>query len=149
MVGASWRDYLPQHERASHRLILVREQDAQHSGSGCCGRLGEAHTDLGGAADYRHSRRLMEDVGAIYRDARAAFPQLAVEVVDPRNTVWLYPAVWQDARAAHRSARACFASLRKAGAAVAVILDGEVLFSGRLPGTDRVIETIRQRLAAS
>ena len=149
MAARSWRDHLPQGSRGPHRLILVRGQDVQHSGSGCCGRLGEAHTDLGGAADYRHSRVLMQDIGAVYREVRARLPELAVEIVDPRNTVWLYPAVWQDARAAGRSARECFAGLRRAGAALAVILDGEVLFSGRMPQTADVVAAIEQRLSGS
>ncbi|AWN16396.1 hypothetical protein [Salinisphaera sp. LB1] len=129
-----------------HRLILVREQDAQHSGSGCCGRLGEAHTDLGGAADYAHSRAVMESVGMVYRRLRDAAPGLVIDVVDPRNTIWLYPAVWRASRRAGRGVGASLKSLSRAGAAAAIVLDGEVLYSGALPAPETIVAAVMAQL---
>ncbi|MES1936234.1 hypothetical protein [Salinisphaera hydrothermalis] len=134
---------------AGHRLMLVREQDAQHSGSGCCGRLGEAHTDLGGAADYAHSRAVMASIGVVYRRLERAAPGLEIDVVDPRNTIWLYPAVWRASRRAGRGVGASLRSLTRAGAAAAVVLDGEVLYSGVLPEPEVVVATIMAKLHAS
>lgn len=134
---------------AGHHLLLVREQDAQHSGSGCCGRLGEAHTDLGGAADFGHSRALMESVGEVYRRLCREAPGLTIDVVDPRNTVWLYPAVWRASRRAGRGIAASLKSLSRAGAAVAVVLDGEVLYSGELPAPETVARAVIAQLHES
>lgn len=129
--------------------MLVREQDAGHSGSGCCGRLGEAHSDLGGAADFGASRAIMEAMGEVYRRLRADAPALAIDVVDPRNTLWLYPAVWRVSRRAGRSVPATLKSLVCAGASSAVVLDGEVLFYGWLPSSDIVVAAVIARLGAA
>lgn len=131
---------------AGHRLMLVREQDAQHSGSGCCGRLGEAHTDLGSAADYSHSRAVMEALGVVYRRLQEVVPDLAIDVIDPRNSIWLYPAVWRASRRAGHRLGKTFRNLARAGAPAAVVLDGETLFSGELPEPDVIVATILAKL---
>ncbi|MDA3919826.1 MAG: hypothetical protein PF501_03945 [Salinisphaera sp.] len=131
---------------AGHRLMLVREQDAQHSGSGCCGRLGESHTDLGAAADYSHSRAVMEDIGVVYRRLQSEAPGLAIDVVDPRNTIWLYPAVWRASRRAGRGVGATLRSMARAGAPAAIVLDGDTIFSGRLPAPDLIVTAVLARL---
>lgn len=145
---------LPAHARGgprgrvcSHQAILVREQDAQHSGSGCCGRLGEGHTRLGAAADFSHSRSRMEQMGAIYRDLSEAAPDLELVVADPRNLVWLYPAIWRSARSHGRGVPATLRAMARAGAPVAVVVDGETLFSGRLPDTQTVVDAVLDRVA--
>lgn len=130
-----------------HQAILIREQDSQHSGSGCCGRLGGRDTELGGAADFSHSRHTMEQIGEIYRELIKAAPGLDLVVADPRNLIWLYPAVWRAARAHGLSVRATLRSVMSAGSPVAVVLDGETLFAGRLPSSDKVVDTILQRLS--
>ena len=129
-----------------HQVILVREQDAQHSGSGCCGRLGERHTALGGAADFSHSRARMEQVGEIYRALAAAVPELELTVVDPRNLVWLYPAVWRAARAHGAGVFTALRAVARAGAPVAVVVDGNTLYSGRLPDTQTVMAAVLARV---
>lgn len=129
-----------------HRLILVREWDAQMTGSGCCGRLTGAHTPLGGAADFAHTRRHMRDAGAIYRALRERFPEIELVVVDPRNALWLLPAVWRDARAAGRRRHEALRNVLRAQAAAAVILDGTVLFAGRLPPKETVVAEVGERL---
>lgn len=132
---------------ARHQLILVREQDSQHSGSGCCGRLGESHTALGGAADFSHSRARMEAVGEVYRALLQQAPGLDLVVADPRNVVWLYPAVWRSARAHGMGVGAALRSMARAGSPVAVVLDGDTLFAGRLPATDQVVDSVLLRLS--
>ncbi|RJS91190.1 hypothetical protein [Salinisphaera sp. Q1T1-3] len=129
-----------------HRLILVREQDAQHSGSGCCGRLGERHTMLGRAADFSHSRAWMEHVGEIYRRLRIAHPALAIDIVDPRNTLWLYPAVWRCSAGAGQGLGWRLRQFVRAGSAAGAILDGEVLHVGQLPSARAVVDEIGLRL---
>jgi len=132
---------------ARHQLILVREQDSQHSGSGCCGRLGESHTLLGGAADFSHSRARMEAVGEVYRALAERAPGLDLVVADPRNVVWLYPAVWRAARAHGMGLGATLRSMARAGSPIAVVLDGDTLFAGRLPATEQVVESVLGRLS--
>ena len=40
----------------THRIILVREWDAQVTGSGCCGKLGGANDELGDGECFRENR---------------------------------------------------------------------------------------------
>lgn len=126
------------------RIILVREWDGQHTGSGCCGRLPGGDSLLAGAADFGHSRAIMTAMGEVYTALRGRYPDADIEVVDPRNSPWLVPAVWRDAR---RRGRGSFEALRaslRAPAAAAVIVDGAVLFCGEPPDPERVIRTIEQ-----
>lgn len=133
----------------AHQLILVREQDAQHSGSGCCGRLGEAHTRFGGAADFSHARAVMEKLGAVYRELAGRAPELELIVADPRNTVWLYPAIWRVARAHGVGIVATLRTLARAGSPAAVVLDGQTLFAGRLPEAERIVSVVLDRIRAT
>jgi len=135
------------HGAVTHQVILVREQDAQHSGSGCCGRLGEQDTVFGGAADFGHSRERMEQIGTIYRALTERAPALDLVVADPRNIVWLYPAIWRAARDHGLGIGATLRSMARAGSPVAVVLDGETLYSGRLPETGEVVDTVLGRLS--
>lgn len=131
---------------AAHRLLLVREQDAQHSGSGCCGRLGESHSDLGGAADFSANRERMELLGVVYRTVVEQAPEVHIEVLDPRNWASLYPRVWRDARRGGQSVPSAARSLTRAGAPGAVVLDGQTIFSGRLPDSQMIVDAVLSRL---
>ena len=57
----------------------------------------------------------------------AAVPDLELTVVDPRNLVWLYPAVWRAARANGAGVFAALRAVARAGAPVAVVVDGNTL----------------------
>ncbi|WP_052583745.1 hypothetical protein, partial [Saccharomonospora iraqiensis] len=113
---------------ARHRVVLVRQWDRQMGGSGCCGRLdGDPVGALRGddTGPYVHCRADMERMGAVYRALRARFDEDEVEltVVDPRNTAWILPAVWRDARRRGLSRRAALAQVNAATRARAVVCD--------------------------
>lgn len=138
-------DHRPRTPAAGHRVILVREWDHQHTGSGCCGNLGGADAEVG-AGSHSHSRDLMEQVGVVYRALRANFSGLEVEVVDPRNTAWLLPAVWRDARRSGAPWRQAWSAVRRATANGAIVVDGQVLSTGRPPPVDDVVAWVRDRI---
>ncbi|MQA07754.1 MAG: hypothetical protein GEU98_04210 [Pseudonocardiaceae bacterium] len=136
--------------RQPHRVVLVREWDQQMSGSGCCGRLGsETVSVLAEDADdpYAGTRVDMERVGAVYRALRDRFPDEEVEltVVDPRNTVWLIPAIWRDARRRGLSIPAALRQMNAATAACALICDGVVLATDADP--DQAVAAVEADLA--
>ena len=119
-----------------HRIILVREWDAQVTGSGCCGKLGGQNDDLlGDPTVFAQSRSEMERMGAVYRALREKLfdEDVEITVVDPRNMVWLIPAVLRDARRRGLSARETWRGVRRGVSYNAIIVDGKVLFSGRIP----------------
>lgn len=133
----------------THRIILVREWDSQASGSGCCGRLGGASHELCGADTYAMNRREMEAMGRVYRRLREALPrdQAEITVVDPRNMVWLIPAVLRDARRRGARLGEIWREVRRGVAYNAVIVDGRTLFSGHIPEPEAALEAVRAALA--
>lgn len=133
-----------------HRIVLVREWDEQMSGSGCCGRLGSETVDVLSevAADpYARSRVDMERMGAVYRALRTRFDErdVALTVVDPRNTVWLLPTIWRDARRRGLSIRTTVRQLNAATAPCALVCDGLVLATDAPP--DRAVAAVEADLA--
>lgn len=141
--------------RPAHRVLLVREWDVQASGSGCCGRLGSetvgSLTDHAGTEDpYARSRADMERFGAVYRALRERWSSDEVEltVVDPRNAIWLAPAIWRDARRRGLSPARALRQVLAGTATRAVVCDGVVLFTGEAPDADRVLEAVERDVAA-
>ena len=135
---------------SSHRVVLVREWDSQHTGSGCCGRLGGLDSEVGAAADYAHNRCRMEEMGSVYRALRREFSDddvVDIQIVDPRNTAWLLPAIWRDARRHGCSRSQAWRSVCAATAPSAVICDGNVLFSGDTPTPDEAVDAVLDALA--
>lgn len=133
-----------------HRVVLVREWDQQMSGSGCCGRLGSAAVDVlsDQAVDpYARTRIDMERMGAIYRALRERFDESELEltVADPRNIVWLLPAIWRDARRRELPARSAVRQLVATTAPCTVVCDGLVLVSDASP--DRAVAAVEADLA--
>lgn len=117
---------------ARHRVVLVREWDQQMGGSGCCGRISsEAVRTVTDVADdpYEHCRPDMERMGSIYRALRARFDEDEVDltVVDPRNTVWIVPAMWRDARRRGLSMRETLRQINAATTARALLSDGKLI----------------------
>lgn len=115
-----------------HRVLLVREWDEQLSGSGCCGRFGSdvvRHLDDDAPDPYARTRADMERVGVVYQALRDRYTEdeLELTVVDPRNTIWLLPAILRDARRRGLSVGATLKQLNAATAACAVVCDGIVL----------------------
>lgn len=135
-------------ERTQHRIILVREWDAQVTGSGCCGRLGGQNHELGDTETFAANRREMEAMGRVYRALREELSGEDVEitVVDPRNAVWLIPAVVRDARRSGLSAGEVWRQVNRAVSYNAVIFDGRTLFHGRVPGPEEAVAAIKEEL---
>ncbi|BBL80963.1 hypothetical protein RxyAA322_28170 [Rubrobacter xylanophilus] len=133
-------------DRTRHRVILVREWDAQVTGSGCCGRLGGQNHELGDPETFAANRCEMEAMGEVYRALRAEFEDLQITVVDPRNAVWLIPAIVRDARRRGLSALETWRQVRSGVSYNAVIFDGKVLFSGRIPAAADAVAAVRSEL---
>ncbi|HUH08447.1 MAG TPA: hypothetical protein VML96_11680 [Egibacteraceae bacterium] len=132
-----------------HRVLLVREWDAQASGSGCCGRLGGIGHELGETETYAHTRCRMEEMGRVYRAIVSEFDEadVTVEVVDPRNMIWLLPSIWRDARRRGMSVTEALRQVFRGTSTAAVVADGKVLFAGEAPDPAEAVEAIRAELA--
>ena len=132
-----------------HRIILVREWDTQLAASGCCGRLGGENTELGDPETFAANRCEMEAMGEVYRALRAELFDEAAEitVVDPRNMVWLIPTLLKDARRRGMSPKEVWTQLKRGVSYNAIVVDGRVLFSGRIPPPQDAVVAVKKELA--
>jgi hypothetical protein len=132
-----------------HRIILVREWDAQVAASGCCGRLGGENTELGDTETFAANRCEMEAMGEVYRALRAELfdEDAEITVVDPRNMVWLVPTILKDARRRGLGPKEVWAQLRRGVSYNAIIVDGRVLFSGTIPSREDAVTAVKKELA--
>lgn len=120
--------------RDAHRVLLVRQWDQQVGGSGCCGRFGSVAAESLCATSedpYVHARVDMELMGEVYRALRGRISDETVEitVVDPRNTAWLLPTVWRDARRRGLGFMDALRQVHRATSQRAVVVDGLVLLT--------------------
>lgn len=130
-----------------HHLILIREADQQMSGSGCCGRIeGDAVLwDTDGCV-FQERRNKMNQVGEIYRAVRQRFGHdIEITIVDPRNLVSFLPLVVRDA---FRYDVPVLTALRSMGSTSlsSAVFDGQVLYEGRIPAPEEVLDLITERL---
>ncbi len=134
-----------------HRIILVREWDAQLAASGCCGRLGGENSELGDKDTFAANRSEMEAMGEVYRALKAELfdEDAEITVVDPRNMVWLVPSLLKDARKRGLGIKETWGNLRRGVSYTAIIVDGKTLFSGRIPPVEDAVAAVKKELALS
>ena len=131
-----------------HRVILVREWDDQHTGSGCCGRLGGVGNELGDECTFAHNRTEMEAMGELYRALRAELPgDVELTIADPRNSMWLAPAIFRDAWARGMGLAGAVGQVKRGISYTSVIVDGKVLFAGRIPQRDQGVAAVVNELS--
>jgi hypothetical protein len=131
-----------------HRVILVREWDAQHTGSGCCGRLGGVGNELGDECTFAHNRTEMEAMGELYRSLRTELPgDVELTIADPRNSFWLGPAIFKDARASGMGVAEAVRQVKRGIAYNSIVVDGKVLFAGRIPQHDQGVAAVVSELS--
>ncbi|CAN5858705.1 hypothetical protein BH18ACT11_BH18ACT11_09650 [soil metagenome] len=134
-----------------HRIILVREWDAQVAASGCCGRLGGENSELGDKDTFAANRCEMEAMGRVYRALRTELfdEDAGITIVDPRNMVWLIPALLKDARKRGLGIGETWSHLRRGVSYTAIIVDGKTLFSGRIPPVEDAVAAVKKELELS
>ena len=134
-----------------HRIILVREWDAQLAASGCCGRLGGENSELGDAGTFAANRSEMEAMGEVYRALRKELfdEDAEITVVDPRNMVWLVPTLLKDARRRGLGLREVWSQLRRGVSYTSIIVDGKTLFNGRIPKVEDAVAAVKKELELS
>ena len=134
-----------------HRIILVREWDAQVSASGCCGRLGGENSELGDKDTFAANRCEMEAMGEVYRALKAELfdEDAEITVVDPRNMVWLVPTLLKDARKRGLGVKETWDHLKRGVSYTAIIVDGKTLFSGRIPKVEDAVRAVREEISSA
>lgn len=121
--------------RPEHRILLVGPWRSGSAGGGCCsaGPEGLGHDS---AHDTRHDGP--SHAAAVVRDLRAMTGDgVDVQLVDPRNTTYLIPTVYRDARASGRGRRDALTQAMRATTPWALVVDGAVISrSGPLPAAE-------------
>lgn len=117
-----------------HSLIFIRESEGQLTGSNCCGKLEGDWRFENGQPVFEKQRRVLTELAPLFLAVRKAFhDRIEILQVDPRNQFFLIPKIisqiWRHKRFTAASFRGLFMIYRLP----AIILDGEVLFSGRIP----------------
>lgn len=119
-----------------HDVVLVVERAEQLTGSGCCGKLEGNRAFHHGAPIFEESRREQEAAGPLFQFFCGLGPHWKVEIVDPRNMLALWPLLWRHVRRHRPSLPATLRTLAMAFSAPALILDGRVISSRRLPSRE-------------
>jgi hypothetical protein len=132
-----------------HQVILIRPWDMSDGvGAGCC----SGGSTKGLCVDPSHDppyveRATWQPLAGVYLALRDGLPSgVEVEIVDPRNHLYLVPVLM---RAARRRGLgwwdALVAALRAPGYA-AIIVDGQVVSRGELPDPDRALRLVQDAL---
>ncbi|MGH3451153.1 MAG: hypothetical protein ACRDQW_10590 [Haloechinothrix sp.] len=120
----------------AHRVLLVGPWRGSATSGGCCSAdaatLAEPDPAGSTAAVHNHDRVIAADVVRALRSAADA--SVDVELVDPRNTVFVLPAVYRDARRRGTGIRAALTEAVRATTPWALVIDGKVV-SRSLPLT--------------
>lgn len=129
-------------------ILLIREWEAQMSGSGCCGRLEGDFLRCGDNQPVAAERRaVMERMGPLYRSLRDRLGDSAeIEVVDPRNVSLLFLLVrdfWRF-RVGPLDAIRTLARIP----VQAVVANGRIVARGEWPEADSIVALLEDEAAA-
>lgn len=130
------------------RVILIRENAETLTCSSCAGTL-EGIDAFGtrAVADYAPIREVMGQVGELYRALRREFGDaVEIEVVDPRNAVYLIPALFADYRRFHPRLSDFLRALFFGASPASVIVNGRALHVGELPAPQGLVQEVRKAL---
>jgi len=114
-------------------VILIREHAEQLTGSGCCGKLEGDNALVGGQPVFTLARQGQQQMGVLHRAIREFFPpregreRVKVEVVDPRNQLYLWPRLIGDVLRYRPGLRAGLRTALQFFALPAVIVNGRVM----------------------
>ena len=143
------------------RVVLVRGLRGSAGGGGGCCSADVRPFDEGGGA-HRHpagpaadcaapddaAAAAPDDVAALYLALRTGLPgDVDVHVVAPSNWLWLLPVLIGDGRRRGLRGAQLRRSVRAGMAVSSLVVDGAVLFSGRLPDPASGVAAVRAELA--
>jgi len=124
-------------------VILIREWEAQISGSGCCGRLEGDFLSCDGQPAAPERRAVMESMGPLYRELRARLGGNAdIEVVDPRN-VSLFFLLLRDFWRFRVGLGHALRTLARVPVQ-AVVVNGRIVARGKWPEAEEVIAIVQR-----
>ena len=133
--------------RTRPSVILVREWEAQISGSGCCGRVGGDFLTSQGEPVFKERRACMEAMAPLSRTLRERFGDaIELQVLDPRNPALMFLLLrdfW--------AFRVGFVEALKTIGRLpvqAVVVNGRLLSRGEWPDPLEVVQVLEDAISA-
>jgi hypothetical protein len=136
----------------AHRVLLIRPWDMSDGvGAGCCGGGStkglctnpahhEPHQGFGERDDW-------DPLARVYLALRDNLPSgVDLEIVDPRNHLYLAPAIAKDARRRGLGWGDAVRAVLRGPAYAAIIVDGQTISSGELPSPAEAVRVVRDAL---
>ncbi len=134
--------------RTRPSVILIREWEAQLSGSGCCGRLEGDFLVRDGEPIFRERRACMEAMAPLSRALRERFGDaIELQVLDPRNPA-LFFLLLRDFWAFRVGLVEALKTIGRLPIQ-AVVLNGKLLSRGEWPDPLEVVEILEEAISAS
>ena len=130
--------------RKKPSVVIIREVDAQMTGSGCCGKLVGDSTRFGDRRVFEQSRQVMQQCGQLSDALRQELGDgIEITLVDPRNQLYLWPKLVRDVWRYRAPLGAALRTMAMAFSLPAVIVNGRVVASRRLPEFSELVRRIR------
>ncbi len=127
----------------NHSLIFIRENEGQLTGSDCCGKLEGDWLVQNGQPIFKQQRTILAGIAPLFLEVKNKFSDdIDISQVDPRNQLFLTPKIFLDIWRKKKYSRASFRSLFMFYRLPAIIFDGELLFSGRIPSKQELFSQL-------
>ena len=125
------------------RVMLIRE-NAETVTCGECSLEGIEAFGSGEVSEYTQSQKVMNEMGALYMALRKEFgDKVLIDVVDPRNELFLLPALLGDYRRYHPPLGAFLKTLFFGISPRSIIVNGTVKHARDLPSPESLVEEVR------
>ena len=126
--------------------MLIRE-NAETVTCGECSLEGIEAFGSGEVSEYTQSKRVMDEMGALYMALRREFgDKVGIDVVDPRNEIFLLPALLGDYRRYHPPLGAFLKTLLFGISPRSIIINGTLKHARDLPSPESLLDEVRAYL---
>ena len=131
-------------------IILIRETDAQLTGSGCCGKLEGDNAKFNDSFVFAETRQIMETMGDVLQTLTKRFSDsIEISVVDPRNFLYLYPKILKDVLVFRPSLKSTLKALFMMIAVPSIIINGEIFRTSDFSNNEEVAQRIESLIPVS
>jgi len=128
-------------------IILIRETDAQMTGSGCCGKLEGDNAKFCGNYVFADTRKIKEDIGEIVQALNGEFGEaVEITVVDPRNQLYLYPKILKDIWKYRPSWKSTIKGVFMMISVPSIIINGEICYIRKIPSEQEIVKRVAKIL---
>ena len=131
-------------------IILIRETDAQLTGSGCCGKLEGDNAKFNDSFVFAETRKIKETMGDVFQTLTKRFSDsIEISVVDPRNFLYLYPKILKDVVVFRPSLKSTLKALFMMIAVPSIIINGEIFRTSDFSNNEEVAQRIESLIPVS